>query len=160
MNKKISGRIARAVAMIFALTTLAVPFAFSQEGGIRVSSDWGIVIKKKDITVKAKFYPYVVDGKNMEIFAVKASDGTIRTALNTCQVCYSSGRGYYKQEGAIFVCQNCGNRFRLDQIEKIKGGCNPIPILGQDKTDLGDSIGISRQYLESVAPYFANWKKN
>lgn len=160
MNKKISGRIARAVAMIFALTTLAVPFAFSQEGGIRVSSDWGIVIKKKDITVKAKFYPYVVDGKNMEIFAVKASDGTIRTALNTCQVCYSSGRGYYKQEGAIFVCQNCGNRFRLDQIEKIKGGCNPIPILGQDKTDLGDSIGISKQYLASVAPYFANWKKN
>ncbi len=160
MNRKISGRIVRAAAISIALAMFTLPFAFSQEGGTKASADWGIVIKKKDITVRAKFYPYVVDGKNMEIFAVKASDGTIRTALNTCQICYSSGRGYYKQEGAFFVCQNCGNRFSLDQIEKIKGGCNPIPILGKEKTDLGDSIGISRQYLASVAPYFANWKRN
>lgn len=153
-------RIVRAVAASIALALLAVPVAFSQEGGAKTSADWGIVIRKKDISYKAKFYPYVVNGKNMEIFAVKASDGTIRTALNTCQVCYSSGRGYYKQENAVFVCQNCGNQFRLDQIEKVKGGCNPIPILGADKTDLGDSIGISKQYLASVAPYFANWKKN
>lgn len=146
--------------MSFVLTILVVPFAFSQETGTKASTDWGIVIKKKDITVKAKFYSYVVNGKNMEIFAVKATDGTIRTALNTCQICYSSGRGYYKQEGIVFVCQNCGNRFGLDQIEKIRGGCNPIPILGKDKTDLGDSIGISKQYLSSVAYYFANWKKN
>ncbi len=160
MDRKISSRISRAVVMSFALAMFVVPFAFSQEGGAKASADWGIVIKKKDITVRAKFYPYVVNGKNMEIFAVKATDGTIRTALNTCQVCYSSGRGYYKQQNAIFICQNCGNQFRLDQIEKIKGGCNPIPILGKDKTDLGDSIGISKQYLASVAPYFANWKKN
>jgi len=156
----ISGRTARIVMTGLVLAMLVVPFAFSQEGGTASSADWGIVIKKKDISYKAKFYPYAVNGKNMEIFAVKASDGSIRTALNTCQVCYDSGRGYYKQEGAIFICQNCGNRFRLDQIEKIKGGCNPIPILGKEKTDLGDSIGISRQYLASVAHYFANWKKN
>lgn len=123
------------------------------------SGDWGIVIAKKDITSTARFYPYTVNGKLMEVFAVKASDGTIRTALNTCQVCYASGRGYYKQEGPVFICQNCGNRFSLDQIEKIKGGCNPIPLLGADKTDLGDSIGISKAYLASVAPYFERWKK-
>ncbi len=148
------------VLAVIAFITIAAPVAFSQASDAKVSPDWGIIIKKKDITLKAKFYPYVVNGKNMEIFAVKASDGTIRTALNTCQVCYTSGRGYYKQENAIFICQNCGNQFRLDQIEKIKGGCNPIPILGKDKTDLGDSIGISKEYLASVAPYFANWKKN
>lgn len=160
MKRKISNRIARAVVMCFALAMLVVPVAFSQTSDAKASPDWGIIIKKKDITVKAKFYPYVVNGKNMEIFAVKAADGTIRTALNTCQICYSSGRGYYKQEGIVFVCQNCGNRFGLDQIEKIRGGCNPIPILGNDKTDLGDSIGISKQYLASVAYYFANWRKN
>lgn len=143
-----------------AFMTFTDQLALSQETGTKASSDWGIVINKKDISYKAKFYQYAVNGRNIEMFAVKASDGTIRTALNTCQVCYSSGRGYYKQEGAVFVCQNCGNRFRLDQIEIVKGGCNPIPILGQDKTDLGNSIGISSQYLMSVAPYFANWKKN
>lgn len=160
MKRMSSSRIVRAVVASFALALLAVPAAFSQGGGAKAPADWGIVIKKKDISYKAKFYPYVVNGKNMEIFAVKASDGTIRTALNTCQVCYSSGRGYYKQQNAVFICQNCGNQFRLDQIEKIKGGCNPIPILGKDKTDLGDSIGISKQYLASVAFYFARWKKD
>lgn len=57
------------------------------------------------------------------------------------------------------MCQNCGNRFKVDQVELIKGGCNPVPILNGDKTDLGDSIGISKAHLESVAPYFAVWKK-
>jgi len=124
------------------------------------SGDYGIIIKKKDITAAATFIPYAYNGLKMEIIAVKASDGTIRSALNTCQVCYQSGRGYYKQEGGVFVCQNCGNRFRVDQVEKIKGGCNPVPILGEDKTDLGDTIGISKAYLASVSPYFQVWKKN
>lgn len=160
MTRSIIGRLTRAILVGVAFVTLSAPGVFSQTAEPKASTDWGIVIKKKDITVRAKFYPYVVNGKNMEIFAVKATDGTIRTALNTCQICYSSGRGYYKQENAIFICQNCGNQFRLDQIEKIKGGCNPIPVLGKDKTDLGDSIGISKQYLTSVAYYFANWRKN
>ncbi len=86
-------------------------------------------------------HPYSYDGLKMEIIAVKASDGTIRTALNTCQACYQSGRGYNKQVGDVFVRQNCGNRFRVDQVEKIKGGCNPVPILEGDKTDLGAAIG-------------------
>lgn len=145
-------------AFIF-LITVSIAALSAQDAGNNASGDQGIIIRKKDISGKATFFPYVVNGKNMEIFAVRASDGTIRTALNTCQVCYTSGRGYYVQEGAVFVCQNCGNRFRLDQIEKVKGGCNPIPITGKDKTDLGDSIGISKQYLASVAPYFARWKK-
>ena len=33
----------------------------------------------------------------LEVLAVKAPDGTIRTAFNTCQVCYGSGRGLYRQ---------------------------------------------------------------
>lgn len=160
MHGSMSSRMTRIIMTSVAFLFLVIPLAFSQETKARTSSDWGIVIKKKDITVKAKFYQYLAGGRTIEIFAVKASDGTIRTALNTCQICYSSGRGYYKQEGIVFVCQNCGNRFSLDQIEKIRGGCNPIPILGKDKTDLGDTIGIPREYLESVSPYFANWKKN
>jgi len=40
----------------------------------------------------------------MEVLALKAKDRTIRTALNTCQVCYASGKGYYVQEGDVLVC--------------------------------------------------------
>jgi uncharacterized membrane protein len=95
----------------------------------------------------------------MEVIAVRASDGTIRTALNTCQVCYRSGRGFYKQVGEVLVCQNCGNRFKVDQVELVRGGCNPIPILEGEKSDLGDSILIPDAFLKKAAPYFAVWKR-
>jgi len=118
-----------------------------------------LMIVKSDITVTAKFYPYKAGDTKMEIIALKASDGTIRTAFNTCQVCYSSGRGYYKVEGDTLVCQNCGNVFNFDQVEQVKGGCNPVPILEENKTDDGTKLTISKEYLEQAKQIFANWKK-
>lgn len=116
-------------------------------------------IPKSEITETAKFYPYKVGKTNMEVLAVKASDGSIRTAFNTCQVCYASGRGYYKQEGNELICQNCGNQFKLDQVEKIKGGCNPVPIMKENKTDDGENLVISKEFLEQNKELFGNWRK-
>lgn len=112
---------------VAAFLLLSIAGATAQSGNPKPSSDFGIVISKKSITSTATFIPYKVNGLEMEIIAVKASDGTIRTALNTCQVCYRSGRGYYKQVGDEFVCQNCGNRFKVDQVEKIRGAAIPFP---------------------------------
>lgn|GEM_PF-270750 len=116
-------------------------------------------IAKSEVSETAKFYPYKAGETNMEVLAVKASDGSIRTALNTCQVCFASGRGYYIQEGNELVCQNCGNRFKLDQVEKIKGGCNPVPVGGENKIDDGTNIVISRDFLEQSKGLFSNWKR-
>lgn len=118
-----------------------------------------IKIRKSDVTTNAKFYPYELDGVKMEMVAFKASDGTIRTALNTCQICFDSGRGYYEQVGDYLVCQNCGNRFHKDQVEIVRGGCNPVPILEDNKQDTGDYIVISKDYLVSQKDYFVNWQK-
>jgi hypothetical protein len=118
-----------------------------------------LVIQIKDITETATFYPVTVDGVKMEAFAVKAPDGTIRTALNTCQVCYDSGRGYYKQEGDVLVCQNCGNRFRTSDVEKVKGGCNPVPVLEDDKVVTDSTITIPAGFLQKAKVLFANWKR-
>lgn len=117
-----------------------------------------IRILKSEVTAIAKFYPLTVDEVNMEVIAVKATDGTIRTALNTCQVCFDSGRGYFIQDGDYLVCQNCENRFHIDQVEKTKGGCNPVPILETDKIDNGDSIIITAAYMENQKHYFSRWK--
>ena len=121
--------------------------------------DAAITILISEVTSQAKFYPYKLDDINMEVIAVKASDDTIRTALNTCQVCFDSGKGYYVQTGEYLVCQNCGNKFHVDQVEKVKGGCNPVPVLDENKTVLEDSILISKDYLESQKEYFTNWEK-
>lgn len=138
---------------------LPIAFAAAQGSGAAASSGRGVVIKKKEIASVASFLPYKAGGYDMEVIAVRATDGTIRTALNTCQICYRSGRGYYKQVGDVLVCQNCGNRFKVDQVELVRGGCNPIPVLEGEKSDAGDAILIPEAYLKKAAPYFAVWKK-
>ena len=117
-----------------------------------------LVIPVSEITETATFYPIEIEGTQMEVLAVKATDGTIRTAFNTCQICYSSGRGYYKQDGDVLVCQNCGNRFSMDEVEVTKGGCNPVPITAENKTVTDESITISYDFLNEARVIFSNWR--
>lgn len=117
-----------------------------------------LVITKADITETASFYAYDKLDTYMEVLAVKASDGTIRTAFNTCQVCYASGRGYYVQEGNVLICQNCGNRFKMDEVEVARGGCNPVPIFKDWKTENDSTITITKDIFVEAEGIFANWK--
>lgn len=148
-----------AVVGIFA--TLIVGYAVIRSGsGGAGTADQAedLVIPKSEISETVTFYPYKAGKTRIEVLAVKASDGTIRTAFNTCQVCFDSGRGYYKQEGNELVCQNCGNRFPLDQVEKVRGGCNPVPILKENKTEDEMTIVISKDFLEQYKTIFDNWR--
>jgi len=132
----------------------------SKEAGNRAKKvvDADIVIPVSEVTDNVKFYPAEINGIELEALAVRASDGSIRTAFNTCQVCYSSGRGYYEQEGDYLICQNCGNRFALDEVEITRGGCNPVPITDEYKTVTDDKIIISKDFLEQATVIFRNWK--
>lgn len=121
--------------------------------------DADLIIPVADVTAKAAFYPVEVDGTKLEVIAVKAPDGSIRTAYNTCQVCFDSGRGYYVQEGKELVCQNCGNRFGMDQVQVKAGGCNPVPIFDKDKTAGPEQIIVPLASLQEAKTIFANWKK-
>jgi uncharacterized membrane protein len=123
-----------------------------------LSETGDMIIPVADITEDASFFEYDADGTKLEVIAIKAPDGSIRTAFNTCQVCYSSGRGYYVQEGDSLVCQNCGNRFGANDVEVTKGGCNPVPILAENKTVDKTNITISKDYLEKAKVIFENWK--
>jgi hypothetical protein len=120
--------------------------------------DQDLVILLKDLSSTAQFYPVIIDGVRMEILAVKAPDGTYRTVFNTCQVCYASGRGYYKQTGSVLVCQNCGNRFPMSRVEVSSGGCNPIPIFPQYKVQDEEKIVIPRDFLVRAKGIFARWR--
>ena len=143
---------------VFVLVALAAVFADSFARA-EVLENGDLYIPAEEITDTATFYPLNVDGTAMEIFAVRAPDGTIRTAFNTCQVCYNSGRGYYKQEGSVFVCQNCGNRFRTSDIELVRGGCNPVPITSQYKTTGEKGITIGKDFLLKAKAIFGNWRR-
>lgn len=145
--------IAAAAVLVVGVAAVAV-FA----GGSRAPSG-DLVIPKGEIGAEARFYPYKSGKVTMEVLALKAPDGTIRTALNTCQVCYGSGRGYYTQEGDVLVCNNCGNRFQARQVELIKGGCNPVPVTKEYKSETSETIVISKAFLDEASVLFRNWKK-
>jgi uncharacterized membrane protein len=136
------------------------PIEESTSDALKTEASTGedLVIPVSDITEEASFYPVTVDGIDMEVIAVKASDGSIRTAFNTCQVCYDSGRGYYKQDGDKLVCQNCGNQFPMDRVEVEAGGCNPWPIFDESKTVTDDAITIPYSFLQESEQIFSNWK--
>jgi len=119
-----------------------------------------IVISVSDIGSNAVFYPADIDGTRIEVFAVRAPDGTVRTAFNTCQVCYDSGRGFYRQEGTLLVCQNCGNRFRMSQVGMRAGGCNPVAISGQYRKESDSKITVPLAILRQAKSLFADWKRS
>jgi len=147
------------LAAAFLLAAGTMLFAQNAELNQRkpVITDRDLVIQIAEITENALFFPVDIDGVRMEILAVRAPDGSIRTAFNTCQICYASGRGYFVQTGTLLVCQNCGNRYRMSQVERRAGGCNPVPIFPANKTVTADTITISREYLRQARAIFEMW---
>jgi uncharacterized membrane protein len=150
--------IAISLGVLLIAGLIAVKVITGGNGSVSYASG-DLEIIKDEVTETVKFYPYKADGTKMEILAVRAGDGTVRTAFNTCQVCYDSGRGYYEQEGDELVCQNCGNRFKLNQIGVLKGGCNPVPLPEEHVTDDGVSITVSQSLMEEARFLFKNWEK-
>lgn len=132
-----------------AATDVSVPATLNDNGDV--------VIQTADITESATFYNVDADGVSMGVFAVKASDGTIRTAFNTCQVCNGSPYAFFTQDGDTFQCQNCGNIYGVDMIEKERGGCNPVPITSDEKTVTDTEIIIPAKLIEENAGKFNNW---
>jgi uncharacterized membrane protein len=149
-----------AIAAAYGFDKITGSKATTEEGKtteIAAAKDSDIVIPVKDITETATFYPASINGTDLEVIAVKAPDGTVRTAFNTCQVCYDSGKGYYEQEGDQLVCQNCGNRFGMGDVEVTKGGCNPVPITSEYKKVDAETITISKDFLTEATVIFGNW---
>jgi hypothetical protein len=94
---------------------------------------------------KARFFSTnLPDGKPINFFLIKSSDGVIRAAIDACDVCYSARKGYH-EEGDFLVCNNCGQRFPSAKINEVKGGCNPAPLT---RTTVGDNVVIKISDLQ------------
>lgn len=153
----------RKVFAIFSIITVFIIsfilIKLSSGGATTGTASADLKILKREVSDTVKYYPYKAGKTNMEVLAVKASDGMIKTAFNTCQICYDSGRGYYMQQGDVLICQNCGNRFQIDQIEVVKGGCNPVPITKENKIEDDSYIIISQAFMEENKDFFKNWRR-
>jgi len=99
---------------------------------------------------KAHFYTYDANGTTVKYFVLASKDGTVRAALDACEVCYPKKLGYH-QAGNFMECNNCGKMFRSDLINVITGGCNPIPL---KRSVSGNTLTIASSSLQSGAQYF------
>jgi len=99
---------------------------------------------------KAHYYTYMNGEQPIEFFILESGDGVVRAAFNACDSCFPSKRGYL-QDSEEMVCQNCGLRFASDQINVVRGGCNPSPL--QRVVD-GDMLVIQEEDIIAGATYF------
>jgi uncharacterized membrane protein len=100
---------------------------------------------------QARFYRYVTAaGSEVRFFVMKSSDGVVRAAFDTCDVCFREQKGY-RQAGDSMICMNCGLSFPSREINVQHGGCNPAPI---ERTVEGDRVVLRAAALESGARYF------
>lgn len=99
---------------------------------------------------KARFYRTQGAAGPIDFFVVRSVDGVIRAAFDTCDVCYREHKGY-RQEGNDMVCNNCGQHFRTDLVNVVKGGCNPAPLHRQQ---IGGKVVIAVNDIEQGAGYF------
>ncbi len=76
---------------------------------------------------KAHYFEHRHGDLTIRYFAIKSADGVIRAAFDACDVCWRAGKGY-AQDGAYMICRNCGMRFHSNQVNEVKGGCNPAPL--------------------------------
>ncbi|MGN1194381.1 MAG: DUF2318 domain-containing protein [Acutalibacteraceae bacterium] len=160
--------IAAAVVIVIAVICIAVPNltgnkedtqTTQSQSAAAVSSASDIVIDESSVSENATFYDFDANGVTVELFAVRASDGTVRLALNTCQVCNGSPYAYFVQQGDNFICQNCKNAFQRDSIGQVHGGCNPVPITEGDYQISDGKITVFADFLQQNASSFVNWKK-
>lgn len=92
-------------------------------------------------------FGFLAHGRLVRFLAIKTSDGTVRTALDACEICGPFG---YLQEGDHLVCLNCMAEINPVTVGNA-GGCNPIPLASEVR---GDSVQVAIKDLEDNASRF------
>ncbi len=133
-------------------------FAPHRDASLRLANAEAVQDEKGSVLIplatlddgKAHFYALAAGGKTITFFAMKASDGSIRTAFDACMACNHAKLGY-RQEKGLVVCNNCGMGFDPAEIGRVTGGCNPIPV---NKSIEGRMLVLKTSDLEGGAQYF------
>jgi uncharacterized membrane protein len=133
---------------------IACLFMFSacaqrEKGEIVVPSGDSVVIDGRDIAPgEAKFFRYDFRGREIRFIAGRTEAGSFVTKFDACATCYVSKKGYHAEPGCV-ICNDCGSRFKLDEMEKGLGNCVPINL---PHRALDDKVVISLADLQ------AGWK--
>jgi uncharacterized membrane protein len=132
------------VATVFA-------FSFGKYEKVKASNGTITVPVAKLSDGKAHFYKFEDNGKEINVLAVKAADGSYKTAFDACDSCYKSKKGY-EQQGDKLNCKNCNQKFAINRLgPNASGGCNPGYLPNRQN---GGAISIKASDVRDGARYF------
>jgi len=127
------------------------PAEIAKAAGVVETADAVRIPLKALDSGKALFLSLESGGRQYYYFALKSRDGAYRAALDACDVCFQSNRGY-RQQGDLMVCNNCGQTFPSNRVAEIKGGCNPHPLARRIE---GQYLVIGKADIVAREDYFA-----
>jgi uncharacterized membrane protein len=84
-------------------------------------------VDKAELSSTAVYYDYEGETATIRYFAVLDVDGGPHVAFDACDACYPADKGY-SQNGDEMQCNNCGNRYGIDDLGTANtsgGGCWP-----------------------------------
>ena len=139
--------------VIMTLLVIAMIPIFIQTNKKTETTQTTINIPVTELSTNAKFFEEDIDGVKLQFFAVKDEEGNIKTAMNACDVCYNSKKGY-TQDGEYMICNNCGNRYHISGLgteNKRGGGCWPSYL---DSEVIDDELVIQTQNLAKAKYQF------
>jgi len=139
------------VSLLVLGTTAVLAFSLGKYEKIKATGAVVTIPVAKLSDGKARFYKFEDNGKEIAFFAIKATDGSIKTAFDACDACYREKKGY-EQQGDKMNCKNCNQKFAVNRLgPNATGGCNPgyLP-----HTLSGSTIAISVNDLKSGVKYF------
>ncbi|MFH1683008.1 MAG: DUF2318 domain-containing protein [Candidatus Woesearchaeota archaeon] len=110
-----------------------------------------VEIPVDEITTQLTKYDYNAKGIAVTYFAVKGTDGNIRTAFDACDVC--GGKKGYHQQGTDIVCNNCGRVFSINGLGTQNKGYGCWPSYLPHKIE-NNQVIISTKDLEAGAYRF------
>jgi uncharacterized membrane protein len=155
----IGGVVAGILVVVFAAVSAGMldglfkksPAETAKAAGVVETADVVRIPLKALDSGEALFLSMESEGRQYYYFALKSQDGAYRAALDACDVCFKSNRGY-RQEGDLMVCNNCGQSFPSNRIGEIKGGCNPHPLARGIE---GQDLAIRKADIQAREDYFA-----
>jgi uncharacterized membrane protein len=89
------------------------PKAPAQAGYASDHNETMVSVPLSSVGQTAKYYKWDAAGTTVRFFAVKGSDGQVRTAFDNAYCCYRKDLGE-RQEGSNMVCNMCNKPYPID----------------------------------------------
>ena len=90
------------------------------------------------------------EGRKLRFVLARDSHGKLHTLIDACQLCYQYHHGY-EISGDELICRVCGNRYRLEHLERGIASCVPIGLAHEEK---GNQVTVKVSDLTAANGFF------